>query len=164
MRDRYLFSADPKATEYKQVLEITPGRARLLMPSEGARRWRWVASLGIFLAYLWITSPVSTILFAVVPFLTSLAFWVVVGTVSAGWFAGLFIVFYLWDRMSLLLLAGEWSRATDLVLLRARSFGTFQDVAARTREGQEMRLIVDARAPRFWEAVQLLEGRPSSSG
>jgi hypothetical protein len=164
VRDRYLFSADRQTSEYKHVLEITPRRARLLVPSGSAQQWRWLLSVGIFLGYLALTWPASILIMIAISQLPTLAAWLVVVSAIVLWFGVLFLVFHIWDRKSLLFLADEWTQATDVVLLGARSFGTFQEVRARTRMGDEFHLIVDARGPRFWEAVRLLERRPAASG
>lgn len=163
MRDRYLFSADLKTSEYKHVLEITQGRARLLTPSGSAWGWRWAGSLGVFIGYSMLMWPLGRILLGGAVILGPLAAWIVIGSVSVVWIFGLFLVFFLWDRKSLRFLADDPAHATDLVLLGARSFGAFQDVRARTREGEELHLVVDARSQGFWEAVRLLEGKPVSS-
>lgn len=163
MRDRYLFSADRKASEYRGVLEITPGRARLLTPSQSGRQVRWIVSIALALAYVYVASSLIvpfTIAGSVIPVIG----WILLVAAMILWFAGLIAVFLWWDRKSLLFLAEGPVQAMDLILLGARSFGTFQDVRARTREGEEMQLVVDARAPRFWEAVRLLEGRGPAAG
>lgn len=164
MRDRYLFSADRKTSDYKQVLEITPSRARLLSPSGGARQWKWLVSVGILVGWLALTWPASVIVIALIG---NAPLWVAALVVACAvvlWFGGLLLLSLAWDRESLLLLADEWTQAEDLVLLGARSFGTFQEVRARSGDGTEFRLIVDARAPRFWEAVRLLEGARAVGG
>ncbi|HII40022.1 MAG TPA: hypothetical protein HA326_02270 [Thermoplasmata archaeon] len=166
MRDRYLFSADRKASEYRRLLEITPGHARLLTPSKAAGQVRWFVSIALALAYVAIWSwlfwfvVVGLSLAGVAP----VAAWVLFGAFSVLWFVGGFLLFLWWDRRSLPLLADAPGHSLELVLLGARSFGTFQDVRARTPWGEEIHLVVDAREPRFWEAVRLLEGRAASSG
>ncbi len=75
------------------------------------------------------------------------------------WFIGLIGVGWLVDRRSLPLLADSPAGKEEVILLGARSFGTFQEVRARTMRGAEMRLVVDAGPRRFWEAMGLLEGR-----
>ncbi len=163
VRDRYLFGADRSSSEYRQVLEITPSRARLLIPSSEAQGWKWLVSVGILVGYLALTWPASVVLTVVFATLPDVAAWIVAIVLVLVWILGLMILFYFWDRKSLLLLADEWSESTDVVLLGARSFGTFQDVRARTRNGEELHLVVDAPAPRFWQAVRLLEGRPAAA-
>ena len=59
--DRYLFSADRKASEYRGVLEITPGRARLLTPSQSGRQVRWIVSIALALAYVYVASRLSSL-------------------------------------------------------------------------------------------------------
>ncbi len=162
MRDRYLFSADRKVNEYKTVLEITPGHARLVTPSAAARMLRWILSIVGFGLY---TTVVGVSVLAIVteglgpsyPSWAPFLLFVIV------WFGGLFLVFGWWDRQSLPLLADSPYQVAELILLGATSFGTFQEVRAKTLRGEEFRLIVDSRAARFWEAVQLLEGTTSPS-
>ncbi len=162
MRDRYLFSADRKATEYRTVLEITPGHARLVTPSAAARMWRWAISLLLYLLYSGLvgTFLVIIVLEIVAPWVSGWPASVLFGIL---WFAGFLGLFFWWDRRSLPLLADSPAHATDLVLLGARSFGTFQDVRARSPQGEEMHLVVDVRAQRFWEAMHLLEGRAAAA-
>ena len=163
MRDRYLFSADRKSSEYRGVLEITPGRARLLTPSQSAMNVRWTVSIGLSIAYIAVgTWLLSSLVRAPIP--AAPLGWIVLVAAFVVWFAGYFAVFLWWDRRSLPILADGPSRWLDLILLGARSFGTFQDVRARTIDGNELHLVVDARAPRFWDAVKLLEGKPFASG
>lgn len=165
MRDRYLFSADRKASEYKHVLEITLGHARLLTPSYSARHVRWIVSIGLAVAYY------SLVSFLMVPLLAALSLagsapavaWTVIVVLFGVLFGGFFVLFFWWDRRSLPLLADAPSGWMELILLGARSFGTFQDVRAKTVAGEEMHLVVDARSPRFWEAVELLEGKAPTS-
>ena len=135
----------------------------LLAPSEAARQVRWVVSLALSVTYIgvatWVTgSFVSQVLPA--PPLG----WILFGVALVLWFAGYLAVFLWWDRRSLPILPEGPSRWEELVLLGARSFGMFQEVRARNREGEELHLVVDARAPRFWEAVDLLEGKAAGSG
>lgn len=165
MRDRYLFSADRKASEYRSLLEITPGRARLLTPSRESRYARWFISIVLGMSYVaiwsWLFGPVLAVLS-----LTGAALavaWVILAVFSLLWFVGAFLLFTWWDRRSLPILADAPSQALELVLLGARSFGTFQDVRARTPWGEEIHLVVDARAPRFWEAIRLLEGKRTAT-
>ena len=161
MRDRYLFSADRKVSEYRSVLEITRGRARLLTPSSGARRVRWVVSAALGIAmYALLFVFVRTESFGGLADPVAAGVLATVGTVL--FFVGLFVVFHWWDLQSLPLLGYGAAQSVDLVLLGARSFGTFQDVRARTPSGEEIHLIVDGRASQFWEAVQLLEGRAAA--
>ncbi len=165
MRDRYLFSADRKASEYRSLLEITPGHARLLTPPPSARRVRWLASIGLGVLYYfvatWIWIPAIVVLSA-----NGAPSWagpaVLVGAMVV-WFVGLFLLFWWWDQRSLPLLLADGAPGIELTLLGVRSFGTFQDVRARTTVGEELHLVVDTRAPRFWEAVRLLGGNPAPS-
>ncbi len=163
MRDRYLFGADRTSSEYRQVLEITPNHARLLIPSGEAQGWKWLVSVGLLVGYIALTWPASVALMAVLGSLPAVAVWAFAILAIVTWSVGLVFLFFFWDRKSLLLLADEWSQATEVVLLRARSYGTFQEVRARTRSGEELDLVVDAPAPRFWEAVRLLEGKATAS-
>ncbi len=162
MRDRYLFSADRKVTEYRDVLEITPGHARLVTPTGVARGMRWIGSIALFVFYF---SYAGIVLVFLLSALTAgwLAEWAVVVVVGAAWLLGFAITFRWWDRYTLPLLADSPLRAEELLLLGARSFGTYQDVRAKTLRGEEFHLVVDARTPRFWEAVRLLEGKPAAS-
>ncbi len=158
MRDRYLFSADRKATEYRTILEITPGHARLVTPSATGRMLRWILSIVLFGFYTTVVAVavLGVLMVGLSPLLPSWAAFVLFGVV---WVAGLFLFFGWWDRQSLPLLADAPYQASDLILMGATSYGTFQDVRAKTLRGEEFHLIVDARAPRFWEAVRLLEGQ-----
>ncbi len=165
VRDRYLFTADRKASEFRSLLEITPGRARLLTPSNDARRLRWLVSVGLAVAYVVVWSglvgPAASLISlggaAVV------AAWAAFGLFTVLWFVGAFLLFRWWDRRSMPLLADAPAHALELVLLGARSFGTFQDVRARTPWGEEIHLVVDARPDPFWEAVRLLERNPAAT-
>ncbi len=163
MRDRYLFSADRTASEYKTVLEITPGHARLVTPSAAAGILRWILSLACFGLYTTFAGFVVVVVLTVVtgPGLPGWALAILFGVI---WLAGFLLLFRWWDRETLPLLADSPAQATDLILMGATSFGTFQEVRARTMRGEEMHLIVDARAPRFWEAVRLLEGKAATPG
>ncbi len=166
MRDRYLFTADRKSSEYRRLLEITPGRARLLTPSRASRRDRWIISIVLAIAYIVVLDslfgPAVTVLTLSGANLT--VAWIVFGVFTVLWFIGAFVAFSWWDRHSLPMLAEEPSQSLELILLGARSFGTFQDVRARTPTGEEIHLVVDARAVRFWEAVDLLQGKTPTSG
>lgn len=164
MRDRYLFSADRTASQYKHLLEITRTRARLLTPSGRAYDWRWVGSFGILIAWGYLGWGFLQVMLLVWLSLTPLLGWILLAALALCWVVGLFELAGLWDRASLPLLADAPAHAQDLILLGARSFGTFQDVRARVPGGEEMHLVVDARAPRFWEAVSLLEGHTTASG
>ncbi len=164
MRDRYLFSADRKASEYKHVLEITPGRARLLTPNGSAWGWRWVGSLALLVTFLAFFAPAGLAIVGTAAAQSPVVAWILIIAATAAWLGGLFLAFFLWDRKSLLFLADAPSHSLDLILLGARSFGTFQDVRARVPGGEELHLVVDARAPRFWEAVRLLRENRVASG
>ena len=111
--------------------------------------WSWWFGPTIGVLSLWGSNPLLA--------------WASLIVYTALWLAAAFLVFVWWDRRSLPILAAAPSSALELVLLGARSFGTFQDVRARTPIGEEIHLVVDARAPRFWEAVRLLEGRSPTS-
>ncbi len=165
MRDRYLFSADRKVTEYRDVLEITRGRARLLTPSASARMLRWFMAIGVFVVYYGIgTFGLVVLTLGLGGFVAALPGWAVVIAFGVFWFGGLFVVFLWWDRRTLPLLAENPAEAIELILMGARSFGTYQDVRARTMRGEELHLVVDTRAPHFWEAVRLLEGKTTTFG
>ncbi len=122
-----------------------------------ARNWRWVISLFSYVLY---TAVFGSAFALAVTWAagTVLPGWAAFLVFGVTWFGGLLLIFFWWDRRSLLLLADNPSAATELILLGARSFGSFQDVRAKTMRGEELHLVVDGRAPRFWEAVQLLEG------
>ena len=158
MRGRYLFSADRKANEYRDVLEVTEGHARLVTPSAAARMLRWIVSIGYFVLY-------TTVIWAIFLGLAIgiqgawMASWPLDVVAMALWFVGLIAVMAVADRRTLPLLADSPAERTELVLMGARSFGTYQEVRARTFHGAELKLIVDARSERFWEAVKLLEAR-----
>ncbi len=166
MRDRYLFSADRKSSEYRSLLEITPGRARLLTPSWTDRRARWVVSVALAVAYValwsWMFGPTIGVLSLWGP--APVLAWALLIIYTTLWLVVALLFFVWWDRRSLPILAEDPSNVVELVLLGARSFGTFQDVRARTPSGEEIHLVVDARAPRFWEAVRLLEGEAPVPG
>lgn len=162
VRDRYLFSADRKASEYRTVLEITPGHARLVTPSAAARMLRWILSIVLFGFYTTVVtaSVLGLLILAAGPWLPG---WMAFLLFAVVWLAGLFLFFGWWDRTTLPLLAETPYQASELILLGATSFGSFQDVRAKTLRGEELHLVVDARAPRFWEAVGLLEGKSAAS-
>lgn len=159
-----MFSADRKASEYRSLLEITPGRARLLTPAKSARLRRWVLSVSLFIPYAaWAGSLLVFVFGPVMAYVPPWGWFLMAGMIILA--AALLVLLLLWwDRASLLLLADEWTESTDLTLLAARSFGTYQDVRARAPGGEELHLVVDAREPRFWQAVGLLQNRPASSG
>ncbi len=163
MRDRYVFSADRKATEYRDVLEITPGHARLVTPMGVARSMRWLGSIVLMMFYLGYAGIVLAVLLGGLV-AVGLPQWLAVTAIAAAWIAGFLVMFRWWDRQTLPLLADSPLRVEELVLLGARSFGTYQDVRARTVRGEELHLVVDTRAPRFWEAVQLLQAASAVSG
>ena len=163
VRDRYLFSADRKVTEYRDVLEITPGHARLVTPTGTARALRWIGSLVVFVFYFAYAGIATISLMS--PFSPAwLSGWPGLVLTIVAWLAGFVLLFWWWDRRTLPLLADTPLRSEELILVGARSFGTYQDVRARTLRGEELHLVVDVRAPRFWEAVGLLERKPSASG
>ena len=166
MRDRYLFPADRKSSEYRTLLEITSRRARLLTPSERARRVRWVVSIAFAIVYVglwvWLVGPSFATLSRAG--LGVVAAGLIFGAFSVLWFVGALLLFRWWDRESLPLLAEAPSQSLELVLFAARSFGTFQDVRARIPSGEEIHLVVDAREQPFWEAVRLLEGKAAMPG
>jgi hypothetical protein len=157
VRDRYLFSADRKASEYRTVLEITPGRARLLTPSGRGLSWRWSGSLAIWIGYLFLSSPLLLVGVALTQSMPPWLAWAFIAVWFVCWLAGLFLLSLVWDRKSLLFLADDPAHAMDIILLGARSFGAFQEVRARMPGGEEVQLVVDTRASRFWEAVRVLE-------
>ena len=95
---------------------------------------------------------------------SALAGWPLQVAAIIGWFLGLMAVGLLAVRRTLPLLADSPVEKTELFLVGARSSGTFQEVRARTLHGMEMKLIVDSRPKRFWEAVCLLEGSAGISG
>ena len=163
MRDRYLFSADRKVTEYRDLLEITRGRARILTPSAAAFSWRWAMSVVYLVFYLSVASLLFVFL-TIEPTPPWLRGWPAGLFVGLMWVIGFLLLFTWWDRRSLPMLADSPAQTTDVVLLGARSFGTYQDVRARTMSGEEFHLVVDARAPQFWEAVRLFEGKLASPG
>ncbi len=161
MRDRFLFSADRTSSEYRGVLEITPGRARLLAPSESAHHVHRFVSIALSFAYVAVTSGTAWFLIPGLP--APPAGWIMLGIALLLWFAGYLGVLLWWDRKSLPILADGPSRCEDLVLLGAKSLGTFQEVRARNPEGKEIKLVVDTRATRFWDAVRLLQGKGKAS-
>ncbi len=126
-----------------------------------ARNWKWVISIIYYVLYTGVfgSAFALAVTWAASAGVPSWAAFLVFGL---SWFGGLLFIFFWWDRRSLSLLADNPSQAADVILLGARSFGTFQDVRAKLMRGEELRLVVDSRAPRFWEAVQLLEGRTSA--
>ncbi len=158
MRDRYLFSADRKSNEYRTILEVTPGHARLITPSAAARALRWIISIVYYGLYTGILGVVWLV-FSIEVAGSFLAGWPLAVLTFMGWLAGLLAVGWLADRNTLGLLADSPAQWTDLILMGARSFGTFQEVRARTMRGEEMKLVVDSGPGRFWEAVGLLEGK-----
>ncbi len=162
MRDRYLFFADRDTATYRDLLEIRPGQARLVTPSEAARSFRWVSSIAFFIGYTAILGPVCFLGIALGIGLF-LPYWVGVVVAAVVWGLGLFFLYLWWDRRNLPFLAESPAGAVNLQLLGVRSFGTFQDVRARTPTGEEFHLVVDTRAERFWDAVQLLQGRTTAS-
>ncbi len=163
MRDRYLFSADRKSSEYRTVLEITAGHARLVTPSEAARALRWIISFVYFGFY---TAVAGVIWIAVNLGLsgTWLAGWPLEIIWIVAWVLGLFGISWLADRNTLPLLVSSPAEKEELILEGARSFGTFQEVRARTMRGAEMKLVVDGRQGRFWEAVRLLGAKGTGPG
>lgn len=163
MRDRYLFSADRKSSEYRTILEVTPGHARLIMPSSAARALRWIVSIVYYVLYMGLFGS-AWIVLSIELAGTVLSGWPITVLTIVGWLAGLIAVGWLADRNTLGLLADSPSQWTDLILMGARSFGTFQEVRARTMRGQEMKLVVDSGRRKFWEAVGLLEGQAPTSG
>ncbi len=162
MRERYLFFADRDVTTYRDLLEIRPGRARLVTPSEAARSFRWVSSIAFFVGYTAIAGPVCFLGIALGIGLL-LPYWIGAVVAVLVWGLGLFSLYIWWDRHNLPFLAESPANAIELQLLGARSLGAVQDVRARTPDGQEMHLVVDSRAPRFWEAVRFLEGKAIAS-
>ncbi len=165
MRDRYLFSADRKSSEYRSLLEITPGRARLLTPSKSSRRTRWFVSIvlafAFYVVWAWMLAPTLLVVGLTG---TALAIaWTLLIAIAVLEFAALLAILLWWDRRSLPILGHDYAQSLDLVLLGARSLGTFQDVRARTPSGEEIHLVVDARAPEFWEAAELLRRGPVPS-
>ncbi len=149
--------------EYRTVLEITPGRACLITPSAAARILRG----GVFVVYCAIWTAFAGVVWIGLALLLSgnpLEGWPLEVAWIVAWFVGLVAVGWTADRRSLPLLADSPADRMDLILVGARSFGTFQEVRARTMRGAEMKLVVDAGPKRFWEAVGLLEGKTSASG
>jgi len=145
---RFLFRAGRKGYTYPELLEIRPGAAQILVPSEQARRRARIVSTFIALAYVFIVGPLVGGLVAfsgfpiVAPVVAVIAF-----------FIGFIGILVWWDHMSLPLLAEAPRSILDVELIGVRSFGTFQEIRARA-QGEEVRIAVPGPRRRLEEATR----------
>ncbi|HLQ42070.1 MAG TPA: hypothetical protein VK189_04365 [Thermoplasmata archaeon] len=150
--ERYLFRADSEGYAYRQILEVRPGSVRLLHPSEKARRFtRWISTLFalgfvfVFGAFVSQTALVLT--------LSGLSGLIIEAALIAFYFAGLIVLLLWWDDRSLPLLAENPGASVGLDVVGVTSFGTFQELRART-SGQEVRIAVHGSKERVGEALR----------
>ena len=150
--ERYLFRADSEGYAYRQILEVLPGSVRLLHPSEKARRFtRWISTLFalgfvfVFGAFVSQTALVLT--------LSGLSGLIIEAALIAFYFAGLIVLLLWWDDRSLPLLAENPGASVGLDVVGVTSFGTFQELRART-SGQEVRIAVHGSKERVGEALR----------
>jgi len=151
--ERYLFRADSEGYAYRQILEVRPGSVRLLHPSEKARRFtRWISTLFalgfvfVFGAFVSQTALVLT--------LSGLSGLIIEAALIAFYFAGLIVLLLWWDDRSLPLLAENPGASVGLDVVGVTSFGTFQELRART-SGREVRIAVHGSKERVGEALRL---------
>ena len=150
--ERYLFRADSEGYAYRQILEVRPASIRLLHPSEKARRFtRWISTLFalgfvfVFGAFVSRTALVLT--------LSGLSGLVIEAALIAFYFAGLILLLLWWDDRSLPLLAENPGASVGLDVLGVTSFGTFQEIRART-SGREVRITVHGSKAKVGEALR----------
>ncbi|TLZ84895.1 MAG: hypothetical protein E6K02_09765 [Methanobacteriota archaeon] len=150
--ERYLFRADSEGYAYRRILEVRPGSVRLLQPSENARRFtRWISTLFalgfvfVFGAFVSQTAIVLT--------LSGLSGLVIEAALIAFYFAGLILLLLWWDDRSLPLLAENPGASMGLDVRGITSFGTFQEIRARTN-GREVRIAVHGSKEKVGEALR----------
>ena len=161
MRERYLLRADRSGYAYREILELRPGVARLLVPSERSRRTTRFVSILAALAYIFLLgTPLGALIAGPLLFLGIPGLAAAAATIVA-FFAGLFALEIWWDNRALLILAESPAQALPLAIEGIRSFGTFQEVRARAQEG-EVLLTVHGRHEEVMEALRFAGLRPSA--
>jgi len=125
---------------------------RLLHPAEKARRFtRWISTLFalgfvfVFGAFVSQTALVLT--------LSGLSGLIIEAALIAFYFAGLIVLLLWWDDRSLPLLAENPGASVGLDVVGVTSFGTFQELRART-SGREVRIAVHGSKERVGEALR----------
>ena len=136
----------------RQILEVRSSSVRLLHPSEKARRFtRWISTLFalgfvfVFGAFVSQTALVLT--------LSGLSGLIIEAALIAFYFAGLIVLLLWWDDRSLPLLAENPGASVGLDVVGVTSFGTFQELRART-SGREVRIAVHGSKERVGEALR----------
>jgi hypothetical protein len=146
--NRFLFRAGREGYTYPELLQIRPGAAQILVPSEQAQRRTRIVSTFVALAYVFIVGPL-------VGGLAAFSRFSIVAPIVAvaGFFVGLIGILLWWDRMSLPLLAENPRSIRDIELIAVQSFGTFQEIRARA-QGEELRIAVSGSRGRLAEATR----------
>jgi len=152
--ERYRLRADREGYTYREILEAKPGSVRLLHPSGRARSLsRWTSTL-FALGYIFVTGSV-------------LGAGVSAGSSASGvpglvpsvgavvlFIAGLVLLLLWWEDRNLPILAENPSSAMPLEVLGVTSFGTIQELRARS-DGREMRIVVHGPRERVSVALRL---------
>jgi hypothetical protein len=150
--ERYLFRADYEGYAYRRILEVRPGSVRLLQPSENARRFTRGISTLFALGFIFVFGAFVSQT-AVALSLSGLSGLIVEAGLIAFYFAGLFVLLLWWDDRSLPLLAENPGASMGVDVLGVTSFGTFQEVRART-SGREVRIAVHGSKAKVAEALR----------
>lgn len=144
MRERYVLRADRSGFGYREILELTPGGARLLVPDRGRRTAWWIAvsvavaaELVAALTVLNVQGPSvqasldgrlgpwwGDVLFFILPWIAPVATAVIA------------------DRLLPAFLARRPADVLPLEILGSESFGFFQELRARGAGGP-VRITVD---------------------
>lgn len=162
MRERYLLRADRHAYDYQEILELTPGSARLIVPDR-RRRWVWRLATGAFaVAFAFIPGILISVYGVRLLGLSEgwLGYWGGVVYLVSSWVP--FFVFIVWaDYYALTYLAKHPVQVFPLEILGVQSFGYMQELQAQSN-GQPLRITVNGRRKALAEALRLVRERAST--
>lgn len=141
MRDRFLLRADVEGFMYRDVLEVRPGRIRLIRPSDALRRGLRTGAVAVTLIWLFLVGPLLFVGMIQLVAWRGWPDWLALSLASVAWVGGLVGTALWWDRRTLPVLADNAPNATDVKVLGLTSFWTFQEVRATAPQG-EIRITV----------------------
>lgn len=164
-RDRSLLRADVEGYSYADILEVRPGRVRLLRPSAAARRTVRLTLLGVTLVWVFLIGPLLAVWlpWLLTPWPPSLVpGWLVYVFAGFSWWVSLIATLVWWDDRLLTVLAKSTQDVTDVMVLEMTSYGTFQELRVSAPQG-EMRITVRGTRRKV-EGVMKAAGVPATSG